>query len=73
MAKGYQGHKSYNAWNVCLWVNNTEHLYRWARGLCRGYGKERAADIMAEDLKGEKTPDGVPYSRTTIRAALAGM
>jgi hypothetical protein len=30
MAK-YNGHKNWNHWNVSLWVNNDEGLYRMAR------------------------------------------
>lgn len=73
MARGYMGHKSHNAWNVNLWINNDEGMYRYARSLCRAHGKEKAAEILAQELAGTKTPDGTPYTKTTIRAALVGM
>ena len=70
----YNGHKNYNAWNISLWINNDEPLYRWAQQLIRHYGnKDSAASVMADTLEGQKTPDGVPYTRTNIRAALVGI
>jgi hypothetical protein len=28
--KSYNGHRSYNAWNIALWIGNDEGLYRFA-------------------------------------------
>jgi len=72
MAK-YNGHRSWNAWNVSLWINNDEPLYRWAFGLVKEHGITRAARLMAEDLRGESTPDGAKYNYTCIREAMSGM
>lgn len=33
MTKEYNGHRSWNAWNVSLWINNTEPQYRLAQEL----------------------------------------
>lgn len=67
----YNGHKSWNAWNVYLWLNNEEPLYRMMLAYIRHHGsKDRAAAEMARDLKGQKTPDGGSYNRTAIRAAM---
>lgn len=38
----YNGHRSWNAWNVSLWLNNDEGLYREAREL-----QHAAADLAA--------------------------
>lgn len=79
MAK-YQGHSSRNAWNVSLWINNDENLYRMARNYVifkqRSYSREECAKAMLSELKSmgiTKTPDGAPYSVTTIKAAMRGM
>ena len=49
MAK-YQGHRSWNAWNVSLWINNDEGLYRAAVALAKAYGVDAAARIFMQDL-----------------------
>jgi hypothetical protein len=72
--KGYNGHKNWNHWNVALWIANDEGLYRWAVDTISDLGgKEAAARHMAKALAGETTPDGAPYTYTSIRAALVGL
>lgn len=72
MAK-YQGHRSWNAWNVSLWINNDEGLYREAVRLAEKHGIERGARHMAANLSGERTPDGGRYNFTTVREAMRGI
>ena len=31
----YNGHKNWNHWNVSLWINNDEGLYRMAKDAIR--------------------------------------
>ena len=72
----YNGHKNYNAWNVSLWINNDESLYRMARRLIVRYGKSVAPEKMLSELSSmgiDKTPDNVPYTKTNIKLALIGM
>jgi len=67
----YHGHRSWNAWNVSLWLHNDEGLYRTMRSYIWTYGtKEKAARAMARDYAGERTPDGGRYNFTTIRLAM---
>lgn len=68
----YNGHKNWNHWNVSLWINNDKGLYRMAREKVKGYGKAKAAVILA-GLLPSRTPDGAPYSVSSIRAAMVGM
>ena len=72
----YNGYKNWNHWNVSLWINNDEGLYRQASYLCRLHTKDEAAKLMHSSLKDlgvVKTPDGALYSVSSIRAALAGL
>lgn len=71
MAK-YNGRMNWNRWNVSIWINGDEAIYHTAVSLCRRYGKDQAARILASELPA-KTPDGARYSVTAIRAALVGM
>lgn len=67
----YQGHKNYNAWNVSLYLFNDYNLYQRMRQIVRSSRTlDRAADRLYAELKGHKTPDGVPWTRTNIRLAL---
>ena len=75
----YNGHKNWNHWNVSLWINNDEGLYRLAQD-CVKYGHnrshaaalflERLEDILGDNLK---TPDGAPYTLTNVIAAMRGI
>lgn len=73
----YNGHKNWNHWNVSLWVNNDEGLYRLAQDCLRdakrhGSNRDQAARWMLNKLP-NKTPDGAPYSFSSVRAAMRGM
>lgn len=76
MAK-FNGHKNWNHWNVSLWINNDEGLYRECLRLIKYNTKDKAAEVMFDSLinhwKTPKTPDGAPYSVSSIRAAMVGM
>lgn len=74
----YNGHKNWNHWNVSLWINNDEGLYRLAQSWVqrKRLGRERAAYEMLQELASmgiTHTPDGAPYSVSSIRAAMVGM
>ncbi|UZS00855.1 hypothetical protein [Pseudomonas phage vB_PsaM_M1] len=75
--KSYNGHKNYNFWNVSLWINNDESLYREALLCIKDYGNNNdAAENMVrilEDIGITHTPDGVKYSKSAIRAAMVDM
>jgi uncharacterized protein (DUF1810 family) len=73
----YNGFKNWNHWNVSLWINNDEGLYNLAKDyLNSGYTKDQSSRFIFELLKFQgfhKTPDGAPYSVSSIRSALVGM
>ena len=72
--KPYNGYRSWNAWNVALWIGNDEGLYNLALGCIRTTkSRNLAARKMTQMLAGEKTPDGAIYNYTCIREALKGL
>ena len=67
----YNGHRSWNAWNVSLWLNNDEWLYETMKRAIRSHtNKDDAARYLARVLEGDQTPDGARYNVTTIRLAM---
>jgi hypothetical protein len=73
MKKPYNGHESWNAWNVALWIGNDEPTYRWAME-CLNRHQRIGASVTAF-LGGcdKKTPDGAKYSRRSVTLALKGL
>lgn len=70
MTKTFNGHRNWNTWNVSLWLANDEPLYRLAQfHVSRARTLDEAARALMLDLP-EATPDGAPYSFTTVRLAL---
>lgn len=80
----YNGHKNWNHWNVSLWINRDEGLYRLAKDCIQNNRTRQAAahDMLKAlpDYYGSpthprafSTPDGAPYSVSSIRAAMVGM
>lgn len=75
--KAYNGHKNWNHWNVSLWINNDETLYFEALAYIKEEdSKDKAAALYLDWLKSlgvTQTPDGAPYSLSSIRAAMRHM
>ena len=65
----YNGHKNWNHWNVSLWINNDQCLYERARELARRSNRETAVKQFLNELP-THTPDGAPYSISSVRAAM---
>mgnify|MGYP001593541406 FL=1 len=61
----YQGHRSWNAWNVALWIANEEPLYRAATkciDVARKHAKANATpERIAKDAARRFSLDVVPY------------
>jgi len=64
------GYPSWNAWNVSLWINNSEDRYYEAYEMAKKHGLGRAARILTDRWAGDKTPDGATYNARAIRLAI---
>lgn len=75
-ASSYFGFRNYNQWNISLWINNDEALYRMAKEYVGTYKRKEAAQAMLDDLQeygSTHTPDGVKWPKAGILAAMVGM
>ena len=78
--KPYNGHHCWNCWNVSLWIDNDEHLYKFALN-CIAIAKEkpgkdwltRAARRFTANVGADRTPDGAKYTLKAVMSALEGM
>ena len=72
--KPYNGHRSWNAWNVALWIGNEEYIYRFAmRCIAETKNIGRATGQFMRSWAGCKTPDGATYNRLSVKLALEGL
>lgn len=73
--KTYNGHRSWNAWNVSLWMGNDESMYRFAMECIENAGRnagKAARHFIAAIGHGTKTPDGAIYNHLSVKLALEG-
>ena len=69
----YNGHRSWNSWNVSLWLNNDERCYNLMLDCIKETkNRRRAAQKMLSYLPA-KTPDGARYNVTCIMEAMRGL
>jgi len=71
--KEYNGHRSWNAWNVALWLENDESLYRFAMDCLNKRSISSATRRFMVPMGGERTPDGAIYNYLSVRLALEGL
>lgn len=74
--KEYQGHRSWNAWNVSLWISNDAGLYHLAADCYKEAKTPREAIRKFNrqaGLIGTRTPDGAVYNPLSIKLALEGL
>ena len=71
--KSFNGHKSWNAWNVHLWLTNEEWSYNLMRDCIRNSRNRRRAAQKMLSLLPSKTPDGAKYNITCVMEAMRGI
>ncbi len=72
--KTYNGHRSWNAWNVSLWIGNDENLYRFAMDCIETSKALKFAAAKFLQCYGDtRTPDGAAYNRISVKLALEGL
>ena len=69
--KEYNGHRSYNAWNVALWLNNDADLYSIFKWMPAHFSLNKAVSTLLDTLPA-KTPDGAVYNRLSVKLAIQG-
>jgi hypothetical protein len=58
----YNGWKNYETWNVALWLNGEEELYRAVTSLVTSDPKLTYGKLIRKlGLEGQQTPDGVEW------------
>ncbi len=84
--KTYNGHRSWNAWNVSLWISNDESLYLFAKECIEESRRiatklttshrttpflaARATRRFMNSFTGSKTPDGAEYNHLSVKLCL---
>lgn len=71
MAKSFNGFRSWNEWNVSLWINNDSFLYTFAKDLVDKSGIDIAVNIFCNMFY--QTPDGAKYNKRSVRTALENL
>jgi hypothetical protein len=72
--KEFNGHRSWNAWNVALWIGNDEGLYNLAVDCFRANKNVHlAARSFIRNVGTERTPDGGRYNATAVAEAIRGL
>lgn len=61
MKNTYEGYKNHKTWNVALWINNDESLYKIALEVKKNNGDYRDFVLILHDLGIDNTPDGIYF------------
>jgi hypothetical protein len=72
--KEYNGHRSWNAYNVSSWIDNDEHWYNRAIWCLKECDDDvRLAARLFRALTSLRTPDGAEFNQMSVELALRGL
>jgi len=63
------GHRSWNAWNVSLWLQNDPDWYAEWEWMPKEITLKRAVNLLIMVLP-KRTPDGAKFNRLSIKLAI---
>jgi len=69
----FNGHRSWNAWNISLWIGNDEKLYRLALKCLQQRKTRMAAARLFLTVCPTRTPDGGKFNLTCVYEAMEEM
>jgi hypothetical protein len=75
-SRQFNGHRSWDHWNVALWLSNDEWWYRQALEVLEAHPDPRDAAgvfLWFFGLDGSTTPDGAEFNLSTVTEALRGL
>mgnify|MGYP006087901947 FL=1 len=67
--KAYSGHRSWNAWNVALWLHNDPDYYADWYWMSEHYALNTALKRLMSELP-KHTPDGAVFNRLSVKLAI---
>lgn len=67
--KAYNGHRSWNAWNVSLWLYNDSDWYNEWCWMPEHFTLNKAINKLMQALP-TRTPDGAAFNRLSVKLAI---
>ena len=68
--KSFNGHRSWNAWNVSLWIDNDYSTYMSIVEICKTSRSLNQATRRAKNILPARTPDGATNNALCVRLAI---
>jgi hypothetical protein len=65
----YNGWKNRSTWNVALWINNDELLYKRAISFMEHYENQKSpykSFLVHNEMQEDKTPDGIKFLSASL-------